>query len=71
MRSDSQARRPPPAPWGRFPLSELCILLALIAVVAGAIAWNGQGAVLAAGGLVLACLGGGEIALRERRAARR
>ena len=61
----SQPRRPPRAPWGAFPLSELCILLGLVALIAGALAWNPQGGRLVTGGLVLACLGGGEIALRE------
>ena len=71
MHASPQRRRPPRSPWGRFPLSELCILLGLIALVAGTIAWNRQGAMLAVCGLVLACLGGGEIALREHLAGRR
>ena len=71
MHSPSEPRRPPRSPWGQFPLSELCILLGLIALVAGTIAWNRQGAMLSVCGLVLACLGGGEIALREHLAGRR
>ena len=71
MHSPSQPRRPPRSPWGQFPLSELCILLGLIALVAGIVAWSRQGAMLTVCGLVLACLGGGEIALREHLAGRR
>jgi hypothetical protein len=71
MHSSSAPRRPPRAPWGQFPLSELCILLGLIALIAGIIPWNRQGAMLSVCGLVLACLGGGEIALREHLAGHR
>jgi hypothetical protein len=71
MHPPSEPRRPPRSPWGQFPLSELCILLGLIALIAGAIAWNRQGAMLSVCGLVLACLGGGEVALREHLAGRR
>jgi hypothetical protein len=61
-------RRPtgerPPAPWGNFPLSELVILLGIVLIVWGAARGSGGGEMIAAG-LVIASLGGGELALRE------
>ena len=61
-------RRPtgerPPAPWGSFPLSELVILLGIVLILWGAARGSGGGEMVAAG-LVIASLGGGELALRE------
>jgi hypothetical protein len=54
----------PPAPWGSFPLSELVILLGLVLILWGAARGSGGGEMVAAG-LVIASLGGGELALRE------
>jgi hypothetical protein len=58
-------RRPagerPPAPWGSFPLSEIVLILW------GAARGSGGEEMLAAG-LVIASLGGGELALREHMA---
>jgi hypothetical protein len=54
----------PPAPWGSFPLSELVILLGLVLILWGAARGSGGEEMLAAG-LVIASLGGGELALRE------
>ena len=55
----------PQAPWGSFPLSELVILAGIIVIFWGL--FSGAGAVneRVAAGLVLASLGGGELALRE------
>jgi hypothetical protein len=54
----------PPAPWGSFPLSELVILFGLVLIVWGALSGeDGQERLFA--GLVIASLGGGELALRE------
>src|ERR671937_1308808 len=54
----------PPAPWGRFPLSELVILLGLVLIVWGGLSGeDGEERLFA--GLVIASLGGGELALRE------
>jgi hypothetical protein len=54
----------PRAPWGSFPLSELIILLGILLIGWGAVRGeHGQETVL--GGLVIASLGGGELALRE------
>jgi hypothetical protein len=54
----------PPAPWGSFPLSELIILLGIVLILWGAARGSGGGEMIAAG-LVIASLGGGELALRE------
>ena len=54
----------PQAPWGSFPLSELVILLGIVLILWGVLSGSGGEARLVAG-LVIACLGGGELALRE------
>jgi hypothetical protein len=59
----SSAERPP-APWGSFPLSELIILVGIVLILWGAARGSGGEEMLAAG-LVIASLGGGELALRE------
>ena len=57
--------RAAPPPWGNFPLSELVILLGIVVIFWGFFsARDGAGDRVAAG-LVLASLGGGELALRE------
>jgi hypothetical protein len=62
-------RRPtserPPAAWGRFPLSELVILLGIGVMIWGFLSGSDQGEERVAAGLLLASLGGGELALRE------
>ena len=60
-RSSSQR---PPAPWGSFPLSELVIFVGLVLILWGAARGSGGEEMLVAG-LVIASLGGGELALRE------
>ena len=55
----------PPAPWGGFPLSELVILIGIVVMVWGFLSGRDQGEERVAAGLVLASLGGGELALRE------
>ena len=59
----SRAERPP-APWGSFPLSELVILLGILLIVWGAVSGQ-EGEERLFAGLVIASLGGGELALRE------
>jgi hypothetical protein len=54
----------PQAPWGSFPLSELVILLGIVLILWGAARGSGGEEMLAAG-LVIASLGGGELALRD------
>jgi hypothetical protein len=54
----------PSAPWGSFPLSELVILVGIVLIVWGALSGrDGEQRLVA--GLVIASLGGGELALRE------
>lgn len=55
----------PPAPWGSFPLSELIILAGIVVIFWGLFSGGDQGNERVAAGLVLASLGGGELALRE------
>jgi hypothetical protein len=57
----------PTAPWGSFPLSELIILLGIVLIVWGAVRGS-DGERLIFAGLVIAGLGGGELALREHMA---
>jgi hypothetical protein len=63
------ARRPtsqrPRAPWGGFPLSELVILAGIVVIFWGLFSGGDQGNERVGVGLVLASLGGGELALRE------
>ena len=55
----------PPAPWGSFPLVELVIAVAIIAVIAGFVTGGPRGVTLVAVGLVLGALGGLELSIRE------
>jgi hypothetical protein len=74
-RAPAAARRPrpgrppaserPTAPWGSFPLSELVILIGIVVIFWGLFSGGGAGEERLAAGLVLASLGGGELALRE------
>jgi hypothetical protein len=68
-REPSPARRAasqrPTAPWGSFPLSELVILIGIVVIFWGLFTGGNTGNERVAGGLVLASLGGGELALRE------
>jgi hypothetical protein len=57
----------PPAPWGSFPLSELVILLGIVLIGWGLFSGRGGNNRLGAG-LIVASLGGGELALREHMA---
>ena len=57
----------PRAPWGSFPLSELVIFLGIVLIIWGALKGSdGERFIFA--GLVIASLGGGELALREHMA---
>ena len=55
----------PTAPWGSFPLSELIILAGIVVIFWGLFSGGDQGNERVGAGLVLASLGGGELALRE------
>jgi hypothetical protein len=63
-RRPGRAERPP-APWGSFPLSELIILAGIVVIFWGLFSGGDQGNERVGAGLVLASLGGGELALRE------
>jgi hypothetical protein len=67
-RPSAASRRPsrarPPAPWGRFPLSELVILIGIVRIVWAAVGGR-EGEERLVAGLIVASLGGGELALRE------
>jgi uncharacterized membrane protein len=52
----------PPAPWGKFPLAELVILAGIISLIVGFV---GSNQTLIGAGVVLAGLGGLEVAIRE------
>src|SRR4051794_14620108 len=56
--------RPPP-PWGKFPLTELVILLGIALMTWGFVSRGSQGNLRLAAGLALASLGGLELASRE------
>jgi len=60
----SAGRERPPAPWGSFPLSELVILIGMALLLWGAFSGK-DGTERVVAGLVIASLGGGELALRE------
>ena len=60
-----QIRQRPPAPWDPFPLTELAVASGLILLVAGVIVRGDTGRGLAVSGIVLACIGGLDTALRE------
>ena len=55
----------PQAPWGSFPLVELCVLLALIIGVAGFVTGGDRGGIMLAAAAALGSLAGLELAIRE------
>lgn len=55
----------PPAPWGSFPLVELCVLVGIGLLVVGLIIGGRQGGLAIGVGIGLAALGGLELAIRE------
>ena len=63
-RSDRRGERPP-APWGSFPLAELCVLVALVLGIAGAIVWGPRGRVMIVCAAAIGSLAGLELAIRE------
>jgi hypothetical protein len=66
MSAPHETRRPPRAPWGAFPLSELTVLLAITAALYGLLTWGSRSAVWAlAAAACLGSLAGLEVAIRE------
>ncbi|MEA2142255.1 MAG: hypothetical protein QOI64_685 [Solirubrobacteraceae bacterium] len=66
----ARQRRPgrderPPAPWGTFPLVELCVLIAIVLLIVGFVSGGRRGATMIAMGLALGSLGGLELSIRE------
>jgi len=55
----------PPAPWGSFPLVEICVLVGIVLVVVGLIMGTDRGALAIGVGIGLAALGGLELSIRE------
>jgi hypothetical protein len=55
----------PPAPWGSFPLVEICVLVGIVMLVLGFIVQGQRGSLLIAVGLVLGSLAGLELSVRE------
>jgi hypothetical protein len=55
----------PPAPWGRFPLVELVVLLALILLPLSFVVGGARGKVMLMGALALGSLAGLELSIRE------
>jgi hypothetical protein len=67
-RAASRRREPedrPPAPWGSFPLVEICVLVGVVMLVLGFIIQGPRGSLLIAVGLVLGSLAGLELSVRE------
>ncbi|MBJ7355086.1 MAG: hypothetical protein JHC98_09690 [Thermoleophilaceae bacterium] len=63
--AEKQIKERPAAPWDPFPLSELAVLSGIILLLVGIFVHGDTGKGLVAAGVVLACIGGLEIALRE------
>jgi hypothetical protein len=65
-RPASDADQPPAAPWGSFPLVELCVLAGIVMLVLGFFVVGGdRGPILIAAGLALGSIGGLELSIRE------
>ena len=56
--------RPQP-PWGSFPLTELCILVAMVIGVTGLLVWGSTGQLMLVVGAALGSLAGLELSIRE------
>jgi hypothetical protein len=64
-RGRPRGRPRPPAPWGRFPLVELVVLLSLVLLVMGFLMQGTQGVTLIIAGITLGSLAGLELSIRE------
>jgi hypothetical protein len=63
--AEKQIKQRPAAPWDPFPLSELAVLSGLVLLIVGFFVQGSTGKGLIVAGVVLACIGGLETALRE------
>lgn len=63
--AEKKIKERPPAPWDPFPLAEVAVLSGLVLLIVGAFMSGPTGKGLIASGVVLACIGGLETALRE------
>ncbi len=63
--SRAPSREAPRAPWSPFPLVELCVLLAIVLIVAGLLTVGPRRGPMLACGFVLASLAGLELSVRE------
>ena len=63
-RAAAQDERPP-APWGSFPLVEICVFIGLVLVIGGFVVGGEQGGLAIGVGIGLAGLGGLELSIRE------
>ena len=55
----------PPAPWGSFPLVEICVLLSIVLLIAGFLIGGTRGGTMVFAGLAIGSLAGLELAIRE------
>jgi len=63
--ADAEDERPP-APWGSFPLIELCVLAGIICLILGFFVVGGdRGTILIGAGLALGSIGGLDLSIRE------
>ena len=64
-RRKARSEEAPAAPWGDFPLGEMCIFAGIVLIVWGALSSGAQQGVLISGGVVLVCLAALELVIRE------
>jgi hypothetical protein len=63
--AERQIKARPQAPWHPFPLTEIAIFVGIVLTIVGIVMSSDTGKGLIAAGVVLACIGGLETALRE------
>ena len=61
----------PPAPWGKFPLTELVVLLSLVLLVLGFVTGGTRGGIMIGAGLAVGSLAGLELSIRDHFAGHR
>lgn len=64
-RSRSRRDEAPAAPWGSFPLPEICVLAAIALGIAGFVIGGSSGNALLVGAVLLGSVAGLEVAIRE------